>query len=340
MHLEPLDWVQLALGVAGVLSPVGFILWAWRRIRRRAARRRLPRAAMSHDPEQDGILELVTWSPRRRLEPSHLRTTFLRHVARDDRLFATELPPLVDTLRRQGRTGSIAWPTEMLVDARESPETLDFRIAFAPADYSEAIALHGLAGRDPSVSDHLRELHRRGLNEFLAECPPTSLSVGVSVIAKGGRLLVVRRSASVTLFPNEWTPSIHETMKFRDEPGSSEGFFAAIGRGLDEELGLAPGDYSTPTIMNIAFALPAMAFGLNAFVRLSDAVSEEEVIDRYGASHSAFEHDRLAWIGLTPRTLDDFFRSGGFPTLPGAWFYATRYILTSLWRHRSDWITA
>lgn len=227
----------------------------------------------------------------------------------------------------------------MRVDSRESPETRTFGMTLAPADYSDAIALHRLAARRPDVEDRIRMLHRRGLEPFLAGCQPTSISAGVTVFSRRGRFLALRRSAAVTLFPNEWTPGIHETMKFADEPGAEEDLFATIRRGLNEELGLRPGDYSQPTIMNMAFALPAMAFGMIAFVRLAADIGETEVVDRYSASHSSFEHDRVSWLPLTSATLDRFFRTGSFPGVAGSWFYATRYILRSLWAHRREWST-
>lgn len=167
--------------------------------------------------------------------------------------------------------------------------------------------------------NELRTLLQRGVNDFMAQVPPTSLSVSIVGISQRCRMLLLRRSLAVQTFLGDWTVGINETMKYLDEPGGREDLFGLIERGLSEELGLTRDDYGKIVISWLGWSEPASCFAAVSIVRIK--LAEAEVDRRRGECHSVYEHDMTAWIKLNSRQALRIVERGNCPDGSKKWSY-------------------
>jgi hypothetical protein len=152
------------------------------------------------------------------------------------------------------------------------------------------------------------------------------------VVSRGDHVLLLRRSAAVTLFSNQWTIGINETMKYSYEPGSEEGLFGLVRRGLKEELGLSPGDYGRIHVTWFGWSEPAAAFHGVALVRSS--VQESVIEERRESCHSVYEHDAVGWMPLNRKQIANVVTRGRCPDGTRSWSYFVPLVALELWRHK------
>lgn len=319
--------------VGGVLT-VLYQRWTWGQRRVRSALR-VSKAANSYDPVTDEILPLWTWSPNRRLKQASLRTVPVRPMDNRQHLLAgEEFAMLVAELTANGAAGDNVQILGFERDYRESARSQVFEVTLGLTQYSEVLASQRLMASRQELRQQLLRHFDGGPTDFLAQVPPTSTSANVLVVSARGRALALRRSRTVELFAGQWSFGINETMKYRDEGGGVEDFFAVVHRGLEEELGLFRDEYRGPDITALSYRL-LDDFGVTAVVQLQPHISEQEVIDRMWRSHSSFEHDDARWIPIRRATVNTMMRHRRVKGVDGEWIYFARFSLRELWRYRT-----
>jgi 8-oxo-dGTP pyrophosphatase MutT (NUDIX family) len=319
--------------IVGGLLTVLYQRWTWGQRRVRAALR-VSKAANAYDPGSDEILSLWTWSPNRRLKQASLRTVPVRPTADRRHLLAgEEFDALAAEFAASGAAGDNVQILGFERDYRESARSQSFEVTLGLTQYSEVLASQRLMASRPELRQQLRAHFDSDPNSFLAQVPPTSTSANVLVVSARGRVLALRRSRTVELFAGQWGFGINETMKYRDEGGGIEDFFAVVHRGLEEELGLFRDEYRGPEITAVTYRL-LDDFGVTAVVQLQPHISEQEVIDRMWRSHSSFEHDDARWIPIRRATVNTLMRHGRVKGVDGEWIYFARFSLRELWRYR------
>jgi hypothetical protein len=170
----------------------------------------------------------------------------------------------------------------------------------------------------------------RGLTSFVPVAPPSSLTVSVSVLSAENRILALRRSLSVQTYPGQWTVGINETMKYDDEPGAAEDFFALTYRGLKEELGLDRGDYGPVVLSWLGWSHRAVCWVLVAVVR--STLTSGEIDERRSNCHSVYEHDAIRWLPFTRTEIAKIVTGEG----KGPWSYLAPLLAVETWRNRDS----
>jgi hypothetical protein len=288
--------------------------------------------ARAHDFEKDGLFPLITWSAARRLTPATLATDYEGRLKRNHLFDTKEWSDEAARQKANGAQGSTAYISRLTVDHGEYRGAHVCKTGIAESDYAECMATTSLGRNDPEAAERVDAALQSGIDAFLAVVPPTMVSACVSVVDKRGRLLLLRRSLAVRTFPAQWTVGINETMKYNDEPGASEDFFALVKRGLHEELGLLPGDYGPITIGWLGWSAPAACFCLVASVR--SRLDGAEIDVRREACHSVYEHDKAAWLPFTKRTVSSIVEGGACPDGSLRWSYLAPLVAREAWRTR------
>ncbi|MET8626220.1 NUDIX domain-containing protein [Kitasatospora sp. NPDC004669] len=290
----------------------------------------LTAAARAHDVEADGLVPLITWSVTRPLTPGTLVTGYEGRLQRPHVLDGVGWAEEVARQRAAGAAGRTAYIARLTVDHGEHSAARVCEVGIAESDYAECMATTRLGREDPEAGRLLREALGQGLTAFVAVAPPTMVSACVAVRDRAGRLLLLRRSLAVNTFPAQWTVGINETMKYRDEPGAVEDFYALVHRALEEELGLLPEDVGPAVIGWLGWSEPASCYTLVATVRARlDAV---EVDRRREACHSTFEHDMAVWVPFTRGAVSELVEGGVCPDGSRRWSYLAPLVAREAWR--------
>ncbi|NUT91517.1 MAG: hypothetical protein HOY78_05745 [Saccharothrix sp.] len=294
------------------------------------ARRELPAAARAFDPVALGMHPLVTWSRRRRLREGNLRTVFVGRRSGPHLLSRSDWHAKVAAERRKGTAGSTAYLVGLRIDHGEHPAAHEAVMTIAESDYAECVATMEVAGRSPG---ELTTKLWDGLDGFLTVVPPTLLFASVAVLADSGRLLCLRRSIGVRTAPGTWTLGINETMKYEAEPGREEDLFGLVRRGLREELGLEPSEYGEVIVTWLGWSSAAAGFLAVAIVRAR--LSEAEIERRRGECHSVYEHDGIAWLPVTRRSIANVVLGGPSPDRVHPWITELSPLVAGeVWRFR------
>ncbi|MER7767444.1 NUDIX domain-containing protein [Kitasatospora sp. NPDC096140] len=296
----------------------------------RVRRMSLSEAARAHDVRADGLAPLITWSASRPLTPGTLVTSYDGRVVRPHRLDAVGWADEVERQRAAGAAGRTAYVSRLTVDHGEHSAARVCEVSIAESDYAECMATTRLGREDPEAGRLLREALDEGLTSFVATAPPTMMSACVAVRDRAGRLLLLRRSLAVRTFPAQWTVGINETMKYRDEPGAAEDFYALVHRALEEELGLLPADVGPTVITWLGWSEPASCYTLVATVRAR--LDAAEIDRRREACHSTFEHDMAVWVPFNRRSVSQLVEGGLCPDGSQRWSYLAPLVAWEAWR--------
>ncbi|RKT12307.1 hypothetical protein BX285_6277 [Streptomyces sp. 1114.5] len=296
----------------------------------RVRRASLSAAARAHDVRADGLAPLITWSAARPLTPGTLVTSYDGRVVRPHVLDRVGWDAEVARQREAGAAGRTAYLTRLTVDHGEHSAARVCEVTIAESDYAECMATTRLGREDAEAGRLLREALDEGLTGFVATAPPTMVSACVAVRDRGGRLLLLRRSLAVRTFPAQWTVGINETMKYRDEPGAAEDFYALVHRALEEELGLLPADVGPTVITWLGWSEPASCYTLVATVRAR--LDAAEIDRRREACHSTFEHDLAVWVPFTRRSVSELVEGGACPDGSRRWSYLAPLVAREAWR--------
>ncbi|MEU4556229.1 hypothetical protein [Micromonospora violae] len=267
--------------------------------------------SLGHDVRQDGLYCLGEWSPARKLHPSLLITETTPEVRRPRQQYL-DRRVLANAVRTQSRraSGETLYLTGFRIDHRESDETQYCRIRQAPSRYADVLAIEDLRLRRPELFDECDEAIGRNVRAYLDKAVPSSLAVNLVVVSsKNDELLCVERSAAVDSAVGWWTIGVFETMKQPDSnrPGSPEDLFGLAVRGLNEELGLQPGDYGAIQISWVGIYRPILRGHVVAVVKLK--ISKEEARVRARAAHSGYEHAAIDWMPLRRPVVRAFVRA-------------------------------
>ncbi|MFE5585660.1 hypothetical protein [Kitasatospora sp. NPDC056531] len=296
----------------------------------RVRRRSLTAGARAHDVAADGLVPLITWSAARPLTPGTLVTGYEGRLQRPHALDRTGWADEVARQRAAGAAGRTAYIARLTVDHGEHSAARVCEVGIAESDYAECMATTRLGREDPEAGRLLREALGQGLTAFVAVAPPTMVSACVAVRDRAGKLLLLRRSLAVNTFPTQWTIGINETMKYRDEPGAAEDFYALVYRALEEELGLLPEDVGSPVIGWLGWSEPASCYTLVATVRAR--LDAAEIDRRREACHSTFEHDMAVWLPFTRRAVSALVEGGVCPDGSRRWSYLAPLVAREAWR--------
>jgi hypothetical protein len=322
----------IALGVAGNMAYALLIHGTGHLRSGLVALPRLPKAIRTYDVEQNDLFCLLRWSPKRPLTPARLSSTYAGRLSRNHVFARPEWSKMAEDLRAQGEGGRTAYPIAIQVDHDEHPDAHSLRVRLAESSYSEYLATMQMANSNDDHRERLELSLAGGLDVFLAEVPPTSVTASISITSPRNRFLVLRRSRSVRTFRSQWTIGVNETMKYSDEPGDEEDFFSLTRRALREELGLEPSEYTDPVLSWFGWSGQSASFLLVGTVRsrLSEAVMDLRISE----CHSVYEHDMHAWVRMRRASMRDIVLGGECPDGSRSWSYLAPLIALEMWRTR------
>lgn len=335
-----MEWVIGALGALlagiGINAIYDIVKNGSARVPPALRRSRLTKEARRHDVADDGLVQLVKWSKARRLNHNTVDTTYEGRVRRAHLFDEQPWHDQVAANRARGDAGRTAYLTALAVDHHENEARQNFAIRIAESEYAEALATTQVYHTDDVLKARLDAALDGPLDSFMGRVPPTSLTACVSVLSSEGSLLLLRRSRSVRTFPSEWTVGLNETMKYTDEPGAGESLHAVAIRGLQEELGLAGDDVPKPLMLSwLGWSRQSSSFATVNLVRSS--LTEAEIEERWGESHSVYEHDLLRWCPLRRRPVSSIVTGGKAPDGSHRWSYLAPLIALEVWRCRSSY---
>jgi hypothetical protein len=92
-----------------------------------------------------------------------------------------------------------------------------------------------------------------------------------------------------------------------NRPGASEDIYGLAVRGLNEELGLLPGDYKAIQISWAGIFRPILRGHLVAITKLN--IPKEDARARARTAHSGYEHAAIDWIPLRHPLVRAFIRA-------------------------------
>lgn len=300
-----------------------------------------------YDVRQDGLFRLGTWSPARKLEPSRLITEIVSAENRPVQPYIDQAA-LAAAVEERSRTasGATVYLTGFRIDHRESDETQYCRIRQAPSVYPEVLAVEDLRIGRPELLEDCDRAVEHNVADYLGTAVPSSLAINLVVISSDNdELLCVERSAAVDSAVGWWTIGVFETMKQSDpnRPGASEDIYGLATRGLNEELGLHPGDYNPVQISWIGIYRPILRGHVVGVVKLK--IPKKEVHARVRAAHSAYEHAAIEWVPLRSPLVQEFNRAvrAVYPGKVGStievnhrvWLEQSRLAIQEAWRFRN-----
>lgn len=333
-----MEWILGVLGAAlfGVLTNAFYDLLKYGTVRVPAVFRRtgLPPDARRHDPADDGLYAMVTWSRARHLKPSMVDVTYQGRIVRSHLYDVPAWHEQVAANRERGDAGRTAYLTAVSVDHGEHDAAHRFAVSVAESDYAEYLATAQVRATHPELAQAMDALMVGPTDEFLALVPPTSLTASVAVVSRNNTILLLRRSRSVRQFPQQWTVGINETMKYNAEPGAEEAFHSLALRGLKEETGLEPEDISSHVISWLGWSRQSSSFVTVNLVR--SRLTETEIEERIGRCHSVYEHDRIAWWPLNRSSVAAIVTGGRSPDGRNTWIYLAALLARELWRCRNE----
>jgi hypothetical protein len=305
------------------------------------------RGSLGYDVRHDGLYCLGDWSPARKLQPSRLITETTAENGRP-RQHYIDRRALTGAVRAQEKhaSGATLYLTSFRIDHRESDETQYCRVRQAPSVYPEVLAIEQLRIKRPDLFDACDKAIDRDVGAYVLNAVPSSLAANLVVLsAKNDELLCVERSAAVDSAVGWWTVGVFETMKQPDpnRPGSSEDIYGLAVRGLNEELGLQPGDYAAIQISWVGIYRPILRGHVVAIAKLK--ISREEARARARAAHSGYEHAVIDWVPLRHHLVHTFIRaqSQTYPDKVGStievnrrtWIEQSRLAVLEAWRFRN-----
>jgi hypothetical protein len=208
------------------------------------------------------------------------------------------------------------------------------------------LAIEHLRIRRPDLFYECDKAVEGDVGAYLGQAVPSSLAVNLVVLSsRNDELLCVERSAAVDSAAGWWTVGVFETMKQPDpnRPGSSEDIYGLAVRGLNEEIGLHPGDYEAIQVSWVGIFQPILRGHVVAVVKLK--ISREEAHARARAAHSGYEHAAVDWVPLRQSLVHAFIRAKGrtYPNKVGftldvqhrVWIEQSRLAVLEAWRFRS-----
>jgi len=332
------QWVLTTVGalVVGLVTNVVYDVVKYGAVRWPAVlmdRRSLPPAARAYDSATDGLYPFVTWSRERRLTPETLRTSYVGQLRRGHVLVGDAWDEGVRRFEASGDRGRTAYIAGLEVDTGEHPAARDLRVVIAESRYAQCLAAKTLVSADSAAQDRVLDAVRQGSHHFVTVAPPTMVSVCVAVLSAENRMLTLRRSLAVRTYPGQWTVGINESMKYSDEPGREEDFFALVRRGLQEELGLGVDNYGKIAISWLGWSGDAACYVLVATVR--STLRSAQIDELRAQCHSVYEHDLAAWLPMTRSRIARIIGSSGSgPDAAQQWSYLAPLVATELWRSR------
>jgi hypothetical protein len=293
-------------------------------------RKSLPADVRGHDPAEQGLHHVLSWSKKRPLLPHNLETRLIGKLDRPHVLDVPEWHEEVAAQRRRGTAGRNCYLVSLDVDHGEHPDAHRCRMVLAESDYAQCLANYEVSRQNPTLAAKVAALLDRDMYPLLDSCPPTLFFASIVVISSNGQLLLLRRSSSVRTDAQTWSVGINETMKYDDEPGREEDLFALARRGLREEVGLEEEDYGAVVPTWLGWSDPDCAFVAVALVRTR--LSEAEIDERRSHCHSVYEHDATAWLPLNRKTVSTIVRNEPSPDGGRAWIYLAPLVISEAWR--------
>ncbi len=227
-----MHWWLVTAGaiLLGVITNIVYdtIKYGGLRIPRILDQRSLSTEAVHHDPQEDGLYPIVTWSRQRLLTPERLATRYVKRPRRSHILDVPEWQRAVRSFRGKGAAGRTAYVTSLDVDTGEHERANQCHVSLAESSYAECLASKDVMNKSPELAERVMCLLKEGGGPFIHSGPPTMVSACVAIVSRTNRTLILRRSLSVTTYPGQWTVGINESMKYSDEPGAEEDFFGLV----------------------------------------------------------------------------------------------------------------
>lgn len=329
-----MHWWLVTAGaiLLGVMTNVVYdaVKYGGLRIPRTLDRRSLPANAAHHDTRNEGLYPLVTWSKQRLLTQERLSSRYVGRVRRSHVLDSPQWQSSVRSFRAKGAAGRTAYVTRLEIDTGEHPRANQCHVTLAESSYAECLATKAVVNGDDGIAGRLLNLLKEGGDRLISLGPPTMVSACIAVISQANNVLMLRRSLSVTTYPGQWTIGINESMKYSDEPGAEEDFFALVRRGLHEELGLSPSEYGDIVISWFGWSQDAACWVIVACVRLK--IGEREAERKRLECHSIYEHDLTKWIPVRRRVISGIITGHGRSHSDGGLSYLAPLVAAEIWR--------
>jgi predicted NUDIX family NTP pyrophosphohydrolase len=286
------------------------------------------------EPHENGFYVINRWSPARVLTRQRLETIVAETRPVQTWLNQERWEELRDEFAAK-RHGEVCYLIDYDIDHHESAQSLSFRMYLARCSYAEYLATARSIAEDELARTALvAALDRGRVDEVVRSAPPSAISMDIAVVSPRGTFLAVRRSAAVDTAKGLWTVGASETMKLQEqlEPGAAEDLFSLAERGLNEELGLLPEHYGQIYISWLGFHAPLAQVTVCAHTKAR--ISEREVNERIGSSHSVFEVDQWQWLPVTRAQLFSIVNDWRGDAQGREWTAGSRLSAQELWRMR------
>jgi len=280
--------------------------------------------------ENDGFVQINTWSSERPLHPDNLKTTFggetdaTRHELRD------VWERLRDEGIERGLHGSVGSLEEISsFDHRESTDQQSFEVTVGHMHYAGQLATREITNSNRSYRDKMIYiLSNEGYVSFCKQVLPSAIATNVSVLTSDGKTLLNKRSAAVETYANEWSVGINETMAV--SPQEREDFFGLVRRGLKDELGVLDGHIQDLALSWFGYCFDCGNFYVFASARLS--ISADETSYRFGSAKEQYESAGHTWLQFTQSNLQRIVDGRRTPDDRGRWLHHASLASVELWR--------
>ncbi len=273
--------------------------------REKIYRRRL----LNYNIMADDLVELLSWSYKRRLDGSKMRIVFSKARNRQDLIPESEIKRYQKKYQEKNYTGKVCYLTHYAPDSQDhdADSQYIFKIKVAPSDYTEHLAVMDYLAGHPDKNEKIREMLLTNPDAYFANALPSSMSVNVVVVSEMDRILALRRSNAVAYGKNEWTIGIFETLLHdKMEAGRDATLYDLVKKGLSEEIGLTSENYHKDICISwMGVNMKNMGVFFIAVVKLKN-ITEAAVEQEMAKCHSHHEHTAKVWLPLKRRMIKRF----------------------------------
>jgi hypothetical protein len=257
------------------------------------------------DPTSVGFFRISNWNRVHFLEPARARDvqTVAHTTGGQDWVDQALLDRYLDEESAENRGSSCASVVGYEEDTREA-QSQNFVLKVAYSEYYQHVAIRRLLREHSEAYDRITARVRKdGLRQVIAHAPRSNIAMNVTITARTGRVLLMRRPDGARVWPGAFQVGPHETMNWPPAGDAQETCFELGARGLKEEAGLGPEDHDGLVVSWFGF-YAAEASGY-FFAHVRSRLSEGEITMRIRSAESAFETEDVEWVDVNRRFIQE-----------------------------------
>ncbi|MEU4475070.1 NUDIX hydrolase [Micromonospora sp. NPDC023888] len=260
------------------------------------------------DPASVGFFRISNWNKAHFLDRARARDvqTFHHTGSGQDWVDQALLDRYLDEESADNRGSSCTSLVGYEEDTREA-QSQNFVLKVAYSEYYQHVAIRRLLRDHPAAYDLVStRIRREGLRQMISRSPRSNIAMNVTITARSGRVLLIRRPDGARVWPGFFQVGPHETMNWPSAGGPQETCFDLGVRALWEEAGLGPDDYEGLVISWFGFyAVEASGY---FFAHVRSRLGESEITERIRRAESAFETEDVEWVDVNRSFIQDVLR--------------------------------